>query len=97
MENLVNDKKVKMTLVGLDGNAFSLIGAFSTEARKQGWSADEVGTVRKALLSSKSYDQLLSVLIAHTEEEVNEDEEGIPSYEDTWDYTVHEVDPEWEE
>lgn len=38
-------KKVKMTLVGLDGNAFCLMGAFSRNARKQGWKQPEIDKV----------------------------------------------------
>ena len=37
--------KVKMTLIGVDGNAFSLMGAFSSNARKQGWTNDEIKVV----------------------------------------------------
>ena len=43
-------KKVKLELVGLDGNAFFLMGAFSRAARRQGWSQPEInaGFLRKA-------------------------------------------------
>lgn len=34
----VVDQTVAMTLEGLDGNALSLVGAFSRNARRQGWS-----------------------------------------------------------
>ena len=40
--------KVKLTLVGLDGNAFSLMGAFQQAARKQGWSKAEIDAVIEA-------------------------------------------------
>ena len=39
-------KKVKMQLVGLDGNAFSLMGAFQREARRQGWTQAESELLR---------------------------------------------------
>ena len=67
-------KKVKLDLVGLDGNAFFLMGAFSKAAKRQGWSAEEI----KAVLDdarSGDYDHLLQVLIAHTEEAEDQCEE----------------------
>ena len=67
MTNLVNGKTVQMDLVGLDGNAFSLMGAFQRNARRQGWSADEISTVINECMSG-DYDHLLNILIAHTEE-----------------------------
>lgn len=32
----MTDKKVTVTLVGLDSNAFSLMGAFQAQARREG-------------------------------------------------------------
>lgn len=31
------DKKVTLELVGLDGNAFALMGAFAKRAKREGW------------------------------------------------------------
>lgn len=74
MKNLFNpEKKVQMSLVGLDGNAFSSMGAFSASAKLQGWTKEEVKVVTEACMSG-DYDNLLQVLIAHTEE-VNDVEE----------------------
>ena len=67
MTNLVNGKTVQMNLVGLDGNAFSLMGAFSRNARQQGWAKEEIDTVLNECMSG-SYDNLISILVAHTEE-----------------------------
>lgn len=67
MENLVNGKTVQMNLVGLDGNAFFLMGAFSRNARRQGWTKEEIDTVLDECKSS-SYDNLICTLVAHTEE-----------------------------
>ncbi len=59
--------KVVMTLAGLDGNAFNLLGAFQREALRQGWTQDEVREVfRKA--RSGDYDHLVRTLLEHTEE-----------------------------
>ena len=60
-------KKVKMRLVGLDGNAFSLMGAFQQNARRQGWKKEEIDVVIKKCMSG-DYNNLLRVLMEHTEE-----------------------------
>lgn len=54
-------KKVRMKLVGQDGNAFSLIGAFVRAARKEGWTSDEIREVVDEATSG-DYDHLLAVL-----------------------------------
>jgi hypothetical protein len=59
-------KKVKLELVGLDGNAYSLLGAFSRAARHQGWSKTEIEEVTRQATSG-NYDNLLCVLMDHTE------------------------------
>jgi hypothetical protein len=66
------DKKVKLTLVGLDGNAHALLGAFRAQARKEGWTKEERDEVIKEAISS-NYDHLLQTLIAHCEDEDEED------------------------
>lgn len=58
-------KKVKLTLVGLDGNAFVLMGAFTNAARRQGWSKSEIDEVIDQCMSS-DYNNLLRVLMANT-------------------------------
>lgn len=60
------NKKVKLTLAGLDGNAFSLLGAFRRQARKEGWSKEEVAAVEEKCMAG-DYDNLLSTLMAHCE------------------------------
>lgn len=65
MENLVNGKTVEMQLDGLNGNAFVLMGHFSSNARKQGWTKEEIDIVLTECRRS-DYDHLLCVLIAHT-------------------------------
>jgi len=56
-----------MTLEGLDGNAFFLMGAFSREARKSGWSQEEIKEVTDKCMSG-DYDNLLCTLMEHTED-----------------------------
>jgi hypothetical protein len=55
------NKKIKLKLVGLDGNAFSVMGAFSRQARKEGWTTEEIDTVLKEAMSS-DYRHLLATI-----------------------------------
>ena len=65
---IINEKKVKMNLVGLDGNAFVLMGAFSRNAKRQGWTKEEIDVVLQKCMSG-DYNNLLSTLMDNTEEE----------------------------
>jgi len=76
--------KVKMELVGLDGNAFSLMGAFSKAARRQGWTSAEIKVVTDECMSG-DYDNLLFTLTKNIEspsesssdaDETEDNEEG---------------------
>ena len=60
--------KVKMQLAGLDGNAFALMGAFSRNASRQGWTSDEIDT---ALTECRSgdYDHLLCTLMDNIDDD----------------------------
>jgi hypothetical protein len=58
------DKSVQLNLVGLDGNAFSLMGAFQAQARKEGWTNQEIEKVLKEAQSG-DYDHLLLVLSSY--------------------------------
>ncbi len=66
------DKVVKMNLVGLDGNAFSLMGSFQKNARRQGWTKEEIDFVIQKCMSG-DYNNLLSTLMDYTEE-IGDDE-----------------------
>jgi hypothetical protein len=57
--------KVELNLIGLDGNAYSLMGAFEAEARKQGWEKFEIQQVLRKCKES-NYDNLLRVLMEYT-------------------------------
>jgi len=59
-------KKVKLELVGLDGNAFAVMGAFQRAARRQGWTPEEIKSVMDECMSG-DYDHLLATIIEHTE------------------------------
>ena len=55
-------KQVTLNLVGLDGNAFALMGAFQRQARREGWSAEEIKAVLDECQSG-DYNHLLSTLM----------------------------------
>ena len=67
------NKKVKLQLVGLDGNAFELMGAFHARAKKENWTPEEIKTVLDEAMSS-NYEHLVATLMDHCEDP-NEDEE----------------------
>ena len=66
-------KKIKLQLVGLDGNAFYLMGAFARQARREGWTSEEIDDVMDDARSG-DYDNLIQVLMKHTE---SPDDEGV--------------------
>ncbi len=61
----MTNKKINLELEGLDGNAFSLMGAFQKQARREDWTPEEI---KEVLDEAKSgdYDHLLQTLIEHT-------------------------------
>lgn len=63
---VVVNKKVSLNLVGQDGNAFFLMGVFSRQARREGWTKEEIDSVIKECTSG-DYDHLLATLIDHCE------------------------------
>ena len=58
------EKYVELELVGLDGNAFVLMGAFSQAAKRQGWTKEEIDKVLTECESS-DYNHLLHTLVCH--------------------------------
>jgi len=59
---------VKMPLVGEDGNAFAILGRFQREARREGWSPEQIKAVMDDATSG-GYDHLLCVMMENTTEE----------------------------
>jgi hypothetical protein len=59
-------KKVKLELVGLDGNAFTVMGAFQRAARRQGWTPEEIKSVMDECMSG-DYDHLLATIMDNVE------------------------------
>jgi len=60
------NKKVKLCLVGLDGNAHSILGAFRRQAKREGWTDDEIATILEEA-KIKDYNHLISVILDHCE------------------------------
>jgi hypothetical protein len=75
-------KTVKMNLVGLDGNAFSLMGTFSEKARSQGWNREEIDYVINKCTSG-DYNNLLCVLMEYCDMDsesvsIDREEDDLP-------------------
>ncbi len=62
-----NAKKVPLKLIGLDGNAYSVLGAFRRAATRAGWTPDEIKAVFDEAASG-DYDHLLATIMDHVEE-----------------------------
>jgi hypothetical protein len=58
------NKKINLKLVGLDGNAFSIMGAFRQQARKEGWTKQEIDSVLEEAMS-QDYSHLLASIAKH--------------------------------
>ena len=65
-------KKVNLTLVGQDGNAFNLMGLFQRQARREGWTKEEIDCVLDECRTG-DYDHLLQTLIGYCEEQDEEE------------------------
>ena len=65
MKNLfAPEKKVEGTLVGVDGNAFALMGYWSRQARRQHWTSEDIEKVLDVCYEG-DYSQLVSTLTTH--------------------------------
>lgn len=60
------DKTINLNLVGLDGNAFELLGSFQKQAKREGWTDDEIRTVINAAKAG-NYDHLVATLSQYCE------------------------------
>jgi hypothetical protein len=72
MEPIVN-KKVTLRLVGINGNAFSLMGAFQHQARREKWTPEEIKAVLDECTKG-DYNHLLVTLMDHCEDPDNSDD-----------------------
>ena len=85
---------VKLQLVGLDGNAFSLMGAFKREARKQGWVKEDIDKVMEECQSG-DYNHLLATLSDNCVDP-DEDDEDEDYHCDDDDDRSEDEDGQWE-
>ena len=65
-------KKIHLDLVGIDGNAFSILGAFRKQARREGWPESDIDEVT-AEATSGEYPHLLSVISEHCDDDCDEE------------------------
>lgn len=61
----MSNKKVTLKLEGMNGNAFSIIGSFTNQAKKEGWTKEEISEVTELAMSG-NYDHLLRTIMEHT-------------------------------
>lgn len=59
-------KKINLQLVGLDGNAFNLLGKFSQQAKRENWTKKEIDYVISEATSG-DYNHLLRTLFSYCE------------------------------
>lgn len=62
----VIDKTVNLDLVGHNGNAFAIMGVFQRQARKEGWTQDEIKVVFDEA-KNEDYTHFLATIINHCE------------------------------
>ncbi len=68
------NKTVNLDLVGKDGNAFFLMGVFQRQARREGWSQEEINTVLDEARGD-DYNHLIATLLEYCQpKEENTDE-----------------------
>jgi hypothetical protein len=70
------DRTVNLDLVGVNANAFMLMGVFQKQAKKEGWSTSEIEMVL-AEAKSKDYDHLLATLMNHCEAKDDDSDEAV--------------------
>ncbi|WP_400077101.1 hypothetical protein [Winogradskyella sp. R77965] len=68
----VIDKTVNLNLVGVNGNAFMIMGVFRKQAKKEGWTPEEIEDVMTEAKSG-DYNHLLATIENHCEP-INEEE-----------------------
>jgi len=69
-----------MELVGLDSNAFSLMGAFRAQARREKWTPEEIEKVLTECMAG-DYNHLLATLMDHCESPECKDDGDDDTYD----------------
>jgi len=60
------DKTVDLNLIGVNGNAYAIMGAFQRQARKEDWTSEEIEAILKEAKSG-DYNHLLATIENHCE------------------------------
>lgn len=60
------EKTINLNLVGVNGNAFMIMGVFRKQAKKEGWTPEEIDKVMVEAKSS-DYNYLLATIENHCE------------------------------
>lgn len=68
------NKSVNLDLLSLDGNAFALIGAFIRQAKREGWTKDEIDAVTEEAKSG-DYWHLVGTLDGYCQPVDDDDDE----------------------
>ena len=79
MEKLV-DKTVNLNLVGVNGDAFHIMGVFRRHAKKEDWTEEEINTVLDEAMTG-DYDHLLTTIDNHCEYKDDFDNENDTSHD----------------
>ena len=61
-------KKIKLDLAGVDSNAFSILGAFGSRARREGWTKEEIAAVREKAIAG-DYAHFVATIAEYCEDE----------------------------
>lgn len=72
-----NERKIDLQLVGLDSNAFNLMGTFRKQALREGWTKEEIEAVLNECRSG-DHNHLLVTLMEFCDPKDDDDE-----YDDT--------------
>ena len=57
-------KEVNLSLIGLDGNAYAVMGAWEQKAKDENWTEEEIKLVLDEAMSS-DYNYLLAIIQLH--------------------------------
>ena len=60
--------RVRMRLIGTDGNAFAILGKFKESAKRQGWDSDSISAVLDQAMSG-DYNNLLHTISQYADDE----------------------------
>ncbi len=80
-----------LQLVGLDGNAFSVMGAWKNAARKAGWTKEEQQKVLDEAMSG-DYNHLLATIMDNCEDPTEDEVPGDADFPDDSDIDDDEED-----